>query len=256
MKILVFMSDNRRLSNNYKTTDHVSLCAAINYEYCQKYGYDFIYFRPYFKNKDKIEINNCIDPNTKGPRHASWSKLITTQIALKGDYDYVVYVDSDCIFKDFNKRIESYIHDPSTNLIFWVDTAAAPDAQGSPCAGFYIAKVNAATKKIVKDWYEINMPQKNTEHTWEQAALGTFYKNHNIAIINEKYFDEEEGQYLRHIMHVGDGAAQRVPYFKKFIEQNHISFTDDMNNIMVNNYMEYDTSIIYDNNTGFFTTSN
>jgi hypothetical protein len=245
------MSDNRRLNNNYNTTDYVSLCAAINYEYCEKHGYDFIYFRPYFKNKDKIELNNCVNPESKAPRHASWSKLITTQIALKGDYDYVIYVDSDCIFKDFNKRIESYIHDPSTNLIFWLNKPYTPD----PCAGFYIAKVNAATKKIFREWYEINLPEYDTKHDWEQAALVTFYKKHNIAIINELMFLEEEGQFLRHIGSGFGGEAQRIPYFKKYVEENHISFTKNIDTINLNNYMEYDTSIIYDNDSGFFTTS-
>ena len=246
------MSDNRRLNNNYKTTDYVSLCAAINYEYSKKHGYDFIYFRPYFKNKDKIELNNCVDPNSKAPRHAAWSKIITTQIALKGDYDYIVYIDSDCIFKDFNKRIESYIHDPSINLIFWINKPYTVD----PCSGFYIAKVNAVTKKIFKEWYEMNMPEYNTKHDWEQAALHALYKKHNIAMINELMFVEEPGQFLRHIGSGFGGEALRVPYFKKYVEENHISFTDDIDNIMVNNYMEYDTSIIYDNASGFFTTSN
>ena len=54
-RILVFMSDNRKLHGSLAGADYNSLVAAINYEYCKKHGYDFIYYRPYLNNKDEIK---------------------------------------------------------------------------------------------------------------------------------------------------------------------------------------------------------
>ena len=50
MHILVFMSDNRKLDKNIRSAEYNSLAAAINYEYCKKYNYDFIYYRPYLND--------------------------------------------------------------------------------------------------------------------------------------------------------------------------------------------------------------
>ena len=98
MKICVFMSDNRLLSNDINNANYNSLTASINYEYCKKYNYNFLYYRPYLDNKEIIDLYNCPDPNSSELRHAAWSKLLSTQLALQLDYDYIVYIDSDCIF--------------------------------------------------------------------------------------------------------------------------------------------------------------
>ena len=103
------MSDNRPLSQTMEKAEYNSLTAVINNEYCKKWKYNFIYYKPYFKEQKELLLYNCIDPNTNETRHAAWAKLLSTSLVLNLDYDYVVYIDSDCIFKNFDLSLEEFI---------------------------------------------------------------------------------------------------------------------------------------------------
>lgn len=235
MKILVFMSDNRNLSSNFSNAEYNSLVASINYEYCKKYGYDFIYYRPFLKNKELTVLNNCIDPNDGSPRHASWSKLLSTKIAIELDYEYIVYIDSDCIFKDLNKSLDEIIRDYINDIIFFNNN---PWGYDKPCAGFYICKKSENSIKFIKNWYNYKLPRCNILHSWEQSALWEIFKEYNILIIDTWMFREREGQFLRHIG--THEKEKRIPYFKNFIEENNINFSDNISQIKC---IEFDTSI-------------
>ena len=242
MRFLVFMSDNRKLTNS--TSDYYSLAAAINFQYCQKHNYDFIYYRPYLNNKDTISLNNCIDPNTNMYRHPSWSKLITTMLALELDYDYVVYTDSDCIFKDFNMSLEKFIEPYMDNEILFL--LNKPFFYDKPCAGFYICKVGCYAMEFIKTWYNCNTPNTNMEHPWEQDSLWSMYTNYKTAIIDSMMFLEEERQFIRHITidnknRLSDTHDNRISYFKKIISEKNIDFETSIAQIK---YIEYDTRII------------
>jgi hypothetical protein len=228
-KVLIIMSDNRALGKEYN-----SLTVCINYEYSRKHGYDFIYYRPYLKNSASYELNNCVD--TKGnKRHAAWSKILSTKRALDLQYDYIVYIDTDCIFKDFTKRIEEYVQPyPEKDILFLDDK---PWGTTYPCSGFYICKNSSESKRLMDDWYSIDMPENNTKHPWEQAALVKIFKGYNIGIIDDWMFQEKEGQYLRHI---GSSEKQnREPYFKNFIKTINIYPNTILPKIKV---VEYDTN--------------
>lgn len=241
MKILVFMSDNRKLDTSMETAEYHSLAASINSHYCKQHGYDFVYYHPYLYKKygpthktmktvsleqkgivqDKY-LYNCFDPITKEPRHAAWSKLLSTQRALQLPYDYVVYIDSDCIFKK-DQSIEEFIRPYKKDILFLNDKPSHID---KPCSGFYILKNTPATKKFVKDWYHVQMPEKNKEHAWEQSALVSIYKNYDVQLIDEWMFKEKRGQMLRHICSF-DGK-DRIPYFKAFMKKHKIPFATDI----------------------------
>jgi len=234
MKILIFMSDNRFLSKNYNNAEYNSYVACINYEYCKKYNYDFIYYRPYLDNIKSVVLNNCKDPNSGNLRHAAWSKLLSTNIALELSYDYIVYIDSDCIFKNFNKSLEDFINLYNKPIIFlnnkpWGDTV--------PCSGFYICKVSSYTKKFIKDWYNVCIPTRNIYHAWEQDALWQIFRNYDIAIVDQWMFREEDDQLLRHV--ASWEKEKRLPYFRNFI---HVNGIDYSRNIMNINVVEYNTS--------------
>lgn len=234
MKILVFLSDNRLLSTDIHSAEYNSLVAAINYQYCKKHGYDYIYYRPYL-NKNDIILNNCLDPNSGVPRHASWSKLLSTMNALELNYDYVVYIDTDCIFKDFNKSLEDFIQPYSQDIIFLNNK---PWGGHLPCAGFYVCKVNDYTRKFIKCWYNYSIPEKNTEHAWEQDALWKIFKQYNVAIVySEMMFRNESGQFLRHV--ASHEKYNRLPYFKKFIQDNNIDYLTNIQQIQV---ISFDTN--------------
>lgn len=222
MRILVFMSDNRPLQMDLATASYNSLAAAINYEYCKRHSYDFIYYRPYLDNKDHITLYNCIDPNTKSVRHASWSKLLSTQEALKLEYDYVVYTDSDCIFKDLDHKVEDFIQ-TDRDVIFINNT---PWGDDMPCAGFYICKVGPGAYQFLRVWWGQNTPEYNMNHMWEQMSLWNIFRDYEVGLLEEMSFLEQEGQKIRHV-----GSCEgdrRLSYFRAFIAMNGINFSANM----------------------------
>lgn len=260
MKILVFASDNRPLCNHEANSDYNSLTAYINYLYCKKHGYDFIYFQPYL---DHINPGNLhISPNSHGPpRHVSWAKLLSTIKGMKlGLYDYVVYIDTDCIFKNWEVSIEYYIEKyKEDNLIF---ISNAPWHPSLPCADFFIAKVSLSVIQMIAAWYDYKLPD-NKSLKWKQTLdianrenkftwnVGTFWEQDalwimiqtltNVVIVpKEVAFVETENQFIRHICSAH--KANRKPYFSDFVkklEKTYDAFDTVINAIHV---IPYDTN--------------
>ena len=228
MKISVLMSDNRPL----ETENYYSLAAAINYEYCKKYNYDFTYYRPYLNDINSVLTNNCMIGNEL--RHAAWSKLLSTSKMLETtNSDYIVYIDSDCIFKDFNISLEEFIgmNHNNKNIIFLNNK---PWHYNMPCSGFYICRVCSEMKIFLKDWYNVDIPEKNRLHPFEQDGLWKILNIDNISLVDTWMFEEREGQYLRHV--ASHESYNRIPYFRNFIMINQINFEDNIKNINVVDY--------------------
>lgn len=236
MRILVFMSDNRNLDANIDSASYNSLVAAINQEYCKRYNYDFVYYRPYLNNRSDAPLYNCIDPNTGELRHASWSKLLSTSKLLESSYDYIVYIDSDCIFKDFNQSLENFFQPYSHYQILFLNNKPCHD-DNLPCAGFYALRINDYTRQFVREWYAVNLKEKNRDHMWEQEALWLIYTRYHVGIIDSWMFREVDGQFLRHI-HSYDNAL-RIPYFRAFIDQKAINYEDTILQIKI---VEFNTN--------------
>jgi hypothetical protein len=224
MKILVFMSDNRSIGSDFDTACYVSLVACINAAYCKKYGYDFVYYQPYFKTQFPFNVFNCKNFQTGVRRDAAWSKLLSTIKALRAGYDYIVYIDSDCIFKDFTKNIESYILANSDKDIVFLNNK--PWNTDKPCSGFFICPVTSKVEDMIRQWYAVDLPAKNENRAWEQDGLWEIYQTFNAKILDEWMFQEEEGQYLRHITSYQTGGL-RVPYFKDFILKHGLSMKNN-----------------------------
>jgi len=220
------MSDNRSIGSDFDTASYVSLVACINAAYCKQHDYDFVYYQPYFKNQFPLNVFNCKNFQTGARRDAAWSKLLSTLKALRAGYDYVVYIDSDCIFKDFTKSIESYIlANSDKNIVFWNNK---PFDYDKPCSGFFICQTSNNTENIIREWYSVDIPEKNVNRAWEQDVLFTIYKTFNIEIIDEWMFAEKEGQYLRHIPgYCKQSQEQRVPYFKDFIHKHGLNMKNN-----------------------------
>lgn len=222
------MADNRDISSDFDSAQYNSLVAAINYQYAKKFNYDFIYYRPYFVDQYSYDLYNCLDKKNNTLRHASWSKILCAIHASSLNYDYIVYIDSDCIFKNFNISISTFISNHSFYDMICLDSKPWGS---SPCAGFFICKVSENSLKILKDWYAYEIPHKNLYHPWEQDALQQIYTNYNIANLDLWMFKEEDGQFLRHICSAE--PQNRVTYFKNFILNNNINFKDSIDNIKV-----------------------
>ena len=154
-EILVLMVDNRQLSNEYNMNNYWSNTVYINKIYCNKYGYDFKFVNPYYK----VNTNNlysCIDINTNELQHGAWSRIPVILHYLNNSYKYIVYIDSDCIFRNFNISIEDKINQyVDSTLIFQSNSPWHPIL---PCSGFFICKNTIETITFLKNWYAYKKP--------------------------------------------------------------------------------------------------
>jgi hypothetical protein len=234
MRILAFMSDNRPLHTGtpLESAEYYHVVAAINANYCKRHGYDFVYYRPYLDDPKTSVLNNCLDPHDQSPRHASWSKLLSSLLALREPYDYVIYLDSDCIFKDIYRPIQDFLSPYLDKDVLFLNNR--PTSETQPCAGFYMCKVSERTSGFISDWYAVSMPEKNTEHPWEQAALDTLYSRYEVGIIDSWMFMEDYGQFIRHIC--SHDKELRIPYFTDYVRRFDIPYHETLRSIKVIDY--------------------
>lgn len=228
MKILVFSSDNRPLSSNIKEAKYNSLSVLINNDYSKLNNYDFVYFQPYYKKINLSVDTNCLNPHTKKQRHSSWSKLLSTLKAMEMGYDYVVYIDSDAVLRTNNYKLETFIekYGKEKDFIFLDNSPNLKEKiENSANAGFFVVKVNSTSKQNIKDWYDTNLPNYDTNPFWEQCALWWNMINKiKASIVPEMHFEEEEGQLVRHL-HSGL-MGQRFVYFSDIIKQRSLNIQD------------------------------
>lgn len=233
-RILILMSDNRDLSSNLNESDYNSLATYINYKYSEKFGYDFKYLQPRIDGENTIF--NCFSPTNK-IRHASWSKLLSVKKILKEhpEYDWILYIDSDCIFKDDSRSLFKYLSDAKTldnkNLNFDRDLIFMnnqPYNVDKPCAGFFIIRNTNTALNFLDYWYSDEEEDWcNTIHPWEQTPL-QYRLKFEFEMINDWMFFEKPSQFLRHI-----GTAEdfnRIPYFRSMIKDSE-DFARTMNEI-------------------------
>jgi len=151
------------------------------------------------------------------------------------EYDYVVYIDSDCIFKDFTQTLESYItRESEKDCIFFTNR---PYNLDKPCAGFYCCKVTPAAKHLFVLWYSISNPATDRMHAWEQDTLWVIMDHFNMGLIDSPWFEESEGQFLRHVASLE--KENRVPYFRECIRTNGIDFAAAIGEIPCFEYNTY-----------------
>jgi hypothetical protein len=209
------MSDNRELPATLDQSEYNAQVATINFLYSVSHNYDFIYYQPYHGSPKAQGPYNCVDPNPPNEfRHPAWSKLLSTLDLLTAPYDYVVYIDSDCIFKDFNTRIEDFFADfLSSNIVFLTNV---PWDSDKPCSGFYICKNNLTTRSYIRQWYSYYIPEKNRSHAYEQSALWMiFEKWSSCKLVQGLMFSEHPEQFLRHVCSLESDL--RKTYFKEFM---------------------------------------
>lgn len=236
-RICVVMSDNRPLQPTFANSQYNSHCAVINYSYCLQHGYDFTYYRTYLGQKDSYSLYNCIDPNQPSEtRHAAWSKLLSILDAMDRPYDWIAYIDSDCIFKDFDTRIEYFFSDYlNKNIVFLNNMPWNPD---KPCSGFILCRVDSTTRKYVQDWYSFHLPHNNKRHPYEQNALWQlFQKWDSYGLVYSIMFGESQHQFLRHLCHHDN--EQRNHYFRQFIADKGIDYKSVLPDISCK---EFDTT--------------
>ena len=235
MKIAVFICDNRSLDSNKETCQYNSLVAYINAIYCIGHKYSFYYFKPL---GDDVFVAK--DPNTGERRHASWAKLPSALFILNANqYDYVVCIDSDCVFKNIHKRIESLLESqPEKDFIVANNSPYHPHL---PCCAFFVCKNTEWTRAFLKDWYKYANPSSDSvewKHVMEvanqtykiQFKLGTYWEQDTLWLLMQDpaisthihifeesiMYAESSDQFLIHISHERNNI--RKYYFLKYAE--------------------------------------
>ena len=243
-EILVLMVDNRQLSNEYNMNNYWSNTVYINKIYCNKYGYDFKFVNPYYK----VNTNNlysCIDINTNELQHGAWSRIPVILHYLNNSYKYkyIVYIDSDCIFRNFNISIEDKINQyVDSTLIFQSNSPWHPIL---PCSGFFICKNTIETITFLKNWYAYKKPTYTSIEWQTTLTLAKTMNSYNwhpgkhldqdilwVLIANNLYnkekcklsidtteigLMEKQGQYLRTVSTFE--IHNRANYFNNIISE-------------------------------------
>lgn len=127
-RICVFSYDNRR------NDPMIEKLRSINNRYCQKHGYDFLFFETYPANLPPY-----------------WMKVkIGKDLVDSGKYDYVMWLDSDACVHDHTIRLE-HLFTFYKNAFF----VMAPDNERWAAefnAGVWIIKCGSLGKQFMKDW--------------------------------------------------------------------------------------------------------
>ena len=239
---LVIMVDSRRL-NNFNDLDKANyneLSCIINSSYCFKHNYAFKYLRinSYLNNWfDSGNGINSYSYHHKETRSSSWCKLLAIAQEMNLKYDYIIYIDSDCIFKNHNIKLDSYIEKLKISKKEILMFADKPYHNDLPTAGFIIIKNNKEALKVINSWWN-NKSNFGYKHPFEQHSLQDFYNKKNINItskillLNEWQFKlESKDQFLIHLNSEDDYL--RIPFFKYFVKHNKI-----LHNPKFKNYLD------------------
>jgi hypothetical protein len=174
------------------------------------------------------------------------------------EYDYVVYIDSDCAFVDFGTKLEKFIDSMGNkDLLFFSNR---PYNWDRPCSGFFICKNSPNAKLFLNTWFNYD---KHTEeaktawsklgHSWdigtfyEQDALWIMFNNPNVIMnIDEVMFHDHPGQFLKHICHM-HGLQVRNQRFRSMVTQ-----LENSGFLQYETAINQITSIPYDTSNGSY----
>jgi hypothetical protein len=250
MNMQVIMSDNRDVEFDLEKCEYNTLSAIINYEYSYRHKYDFKYFQPLMN--EKVELANCLSPNKK-PRHAAWSKILSCiKVIEEGcECDFVVYLDSDCVFNHHEISLISYLSQSKNVLnknlnmkldVFFMNNR--PWHYFLPCSGFFLFRPNSNALDFFKTWYQQNQDDKyDIDHPWEQHPLQIYLaKSSKFEIIDDWMFeDKKQNQYLRH---VGHGNPLRNTFFSKIVDSYESEKVKSYLGLIKKSIVKYETSSI------------
>ena len=114
-EILVIMVDSRGLDNinNFNKAIYNELSCLINYSFCLKYNYSFKYYKIKGIKKNLFHHKSAISAycyESLETRSNPWCKLLAVYKELSSSYDYIVYIDSDCVFLNHKISLNNYIN--------------------------------------------------------------------------------------------------------------------------------------------------
>jgi hypothetical protein len=243
-KIIVITSDNREiiLDKKLKEFKYYEFSFIINSVYCYKKKINFkylkikdIYSNIFFNSKDTISSYSSIAKNT---RSASWTKLLCIYSYLKKNYDYIIYMDSDCIFYNqklsLNKLISKIKKEKKLGLLY----SDKPWNCNLPNAGFMILRNSKYTKKLIKFWWNSKDYLNSHKHPYEQKKLHEFWASNTLNIKKNIIFIKKNISSIKTnknlIYHITSNYKNRENIFKKFIKEKKININYERKKIQKN----------------------
>jgi hypothetical protein len=228
-KIAIITSDNRDVKFNNKKNNYVELSALINLNYAIRNKCDFFFFKiiddfniNYLNKKETLSSYSRLARSCKA---ASWVKLLTIYSALKLNYEYIIYLDSDCIFNNQKININQIIRLlKKKQMLFYSDK---PWNINLPNCGFILLKNSYFNKSFIKSWWQ-TFSLKNLTHPYEQFWLQKFWLN-NSKLVKKKIIllpDEicrlkNNKQFIFHM--TSDFAKKRDHFFTNYAYKNKLN---------------------------------
>ena len=230
-KIAIITSDNRDLKFNNKKNTYVELSALINLNYAIKNRCDFFFFKIIddFNNKylEKKEALTSYSTLARSCKTASWVKLLTIYSTLSLKYEYIIYLDSDCIFNNQKITLNQIIRLlKKKQMLFYSDK---PWNMNLPNCGFILIRNSYFNKNFIKKWWK-TFSFKNLTHPYEQFWLQRFWLN-NQEFVKKKFLllpDEicrlkDKKQFIFHM--TSDFAKNRDYFFNNYMHINKLNIS-------------------------------
>lgn len=128
--------------------------------YCQRHGYSY-----------NVHFGRISD------RHAAWDKILAV-MRLLPYYDYVMWMDADCVFNNFDKKIEDYLFDSAGTFVNDIALPYAEKKWHYVNTGVFILKHDERSFKMLHEvWKEygekIDTLDKRSYNgwPWDQGAI-------------------------------------------------------------------------------------
>ena len=251
-KILIITCDNRAIKlNTINNLEYNDLSFYINSSYCHKHGYEFKYFRmidlekkQQLSKKDSISSYSTKSKLTKSP---SWTKLLVIYQNFSKKNDYIIYLDTDCIFNNHKIDIKNYIERMEQKKKIGLVFNDGPWDKKLPNCGFIILKNCEFNKRLIKKWWN-SFSLYNHVHPYEQKIFQKLWSKNYMGILNKFFLENislqgkiSKDKILAHI--TSERSRHRKKYMRNFIVKNLKFHNKIFNNFILNNQRRFCPSI-------------
>lgn len=186
--------------------------AIVNYMYAAKQGYNFVVERC----PQQLDMDKEWMWDGKNEYKMVWSKPALMKRFLQY-YDYVVYMDSDAVFVDHEKKIQDVLqryfeNDPKVCMVMAKDCPSSEGgcsnvfSENDGNAGVIIAKNKKETFDVLQGWFDATSDKCarwKTEFPYEQACINSLkdstFKG-QIKIVDTIELGGWDGNWIRHLM--------------------------------------------------------
>lgn len=238
--------NNKRVGILMMNTPNVSkyahIATFINYKYCSKHGYAFIVERC----PSKRDMNKNWMWDNKNEYLIVWSKPVMIKRHLS-NYDYLLVIDSDAVFLDQEKKVESFVNSYIDDKICMIT--------GQDClkeghcfdashlnAGVILVINKKKTFEILDRWIagaDKECVDWKYQHPREQMCLQILKDldfQQEIKIISHKEINGLDGLWIRHYMTMT--SEQRLSlmdkhFFTFFANECHSTSTGHLKYIII-----------------------